>query len=138
MVKGGATELRSALPSTTYTLVDKPMNKAEHNERYPDASNRRAKKRGASSVSGSSNTSRYSRLGESDGTPRRPTDFLDGLSPVIVAAIAGCLSRGELISFSLTSDGGAICITFLDDDGRHKFYASSANELKYILDAAID
>jgi hypothetical protein len=49
--------------------------------------------------------------------------------PNVGAVIDGIVSHGDAVIIARTSDGGAVAITILSDDGRAKHYAAGQEEL---------
>jgi hypothetical protein len=49
--------------------------------------------------------------------------------PNVGAIIDGVISNGDAIIIARTSDGGALALTILSDDGRAKQYAAGQEEL---------
>lgn len=47
----------------------------------------------------------------------------------LASAVNAILAAGAWISFGTTKDGGAIAITILKDDARHRTYCSNLEEL---------
>lgn len=56
-------------------------------------------------------------------------------SELLRDAIQSVIENGDLISFTLTSDSGAICITVISGTDRNKAYASDTAGLADILGA---
>ena len=58
---------------------------------------------------------------------------LDGLGAAngadLLAAVLACISSGAAVQFSCTRDFGALCITVLDGNDRHKVYPTDAQEI---------
>lgn len=98
------------------------MNKNERDDRYPP---KKAE---------SGNPSRYSFM-----KPAREPESrvrIEHADPqTLTDAIARVMANGDLISFTYTSDGGAICISVISGGSRHKVYAASIRELTDVLEA---
>lgn len=63
-------------------------------------------------------------------TVRTASDSVRSIDAALLAdAIAAAISDGVAVLFAATRDGGAVVITVLDGDKRHKAYASNAGEL---------
>ena len=50
-------------------------------------------------------------------------------------AVYNVTAAGDMISFTLTSDGGAICVSVTSKGERHKAYASTTEDLEDLLTA---
>lgn len=72
---------------------------------------------------------------KSDNATYRPA--LDALSAVnaeiLVSALHAVVSDGAAIMLSATRDHGAICITLLSGEQRHRVYTSTVGELDQAL-----
>ena len=53
----------------------------------------------------------------------------------VVAAINAVIEAGDMVSFTQTTDGGAICVCVLHNREPHKAYAKDMEELTDILEA---
>jgi hypothetical protein len=58
--------------------------------------------------------------------------------PNVGAIIDGIVSHGDAIIIARTSDGGAVAITVLSDEGRAKHYAAGQEELDSAFAALAD
>lgn len=75
------------------------------------------------------------------GTKNTPQDYkpaVDGLNAVdgsiLRAAIVACISSGAAVQFSCTRDMGALVVTVLDGNDRHKVYPSNAQEIAQAIE----
>lgn len=64
--------------------------------------------------------------------------FIGAYADDIQNAIATVCSSGDLISFALTGDGGALSITIVQDDVRHKAYAKHGDAVSGTLRNLLD
>jgi hypothetical protein len=58
--------------------------------------------------------------------------------PNVGSIIDGIVSHGDAVIIARTSDGGAVAITILSDDGRAKHYAAGQEELNEAFAALAD
>lgn len=58
-----------------------------------------------------------------------------GKCPALPSAVGSVLKAECAIIISLTRDGGAVCLTILDGDNRHRTYCSSQAELDDAMQA---
>jgi hypothetical protein len=77
----------------------------------------------------------YRRLVEPTAGDTRPGDF-GGCDPkLVVAAVDAVLAAGWGVTFSRTSDGGALAITIYAGNERYRAYAASDAEVTRSLEA---
>lgn len=77
-------------------------------------------------------TSRYSGLAASR-QQEAPT-FVSVVGDQLGRALDLVTSNGDAILIARTSDGGAVALTLLEGDDRHKLYATSQDELDRIFE----
>jgi len=58
--------------------------------------------------------------------------------PRVTKAIDAALAKGCAVMIGTTRDGGAIVITILDGDDRHRTYCANSDELTAAADAMIE
>ena len=78
--------------------------------------------------------SRYEFMKPVSGPPKKFD--LSRIDPATVSdAITAVLEAGDLISFTLTSDGGALCISVTCQGERYKTYCTSTSDAEDTLTA---
>lgn len=73
-----------------------------------------------------------------DGAPTRRASVSTVEPQALVDAIDAWTSAGGLISFSLTSDGGALSISLRLGDWQRKLYASAPDEVQNRIESVIE
>lgn len=91
---------------------------------------------GSGSSSATDAATRYGQVSRSNQGGR--ASFKACPSPRLAAALDGCTSAGDLVGFSRTSDGGAICIYVKADGLDFKSYAVTQEELDDALQILAD
>lgn len=70
--------------------------------------------------------------------PAFRVDMADALETCNAQTLARALARivgsGDAVLLSLTADGGALCITLLEEDNRRKLYCTSPRNLEETLE----
>lgn len=78
--------------------------------------------------------SKYDALNESGTFNANMADALETCNGQTLArALARVVGAGDALLLSLTSDRGALCITILEEERRHKFYCSTPRDLEETL-----
>ena len=78
---------------------------------------------------------RYARFRKSDSVPNSFL-YLKAVDPHLLQdAIEAVTAEGNLISFTRTSDGNAICITITVSGERYRQYAANDTELNTLLES---
>lgn len=66
-------------------------------------------------------------------------DSVSAIDPKLIAtAVQAVLGTGAALIFSATRDYGAICLTLLDGNDRHKVYATNVQELQQALNDLVE
>lgn len=68
----------------------------------------------------------------------RIADITKDVAPILGETLCDAVFAGLGVIVASTSDGGAFAITVLDGDQRDKAYASTADELRSLLEALRD
>ena len=120
----GRGERRQASACTDQTMFDDALVMETKPMGIPgsDGPTRRPKKKAG----------RYAQLSKA-ADAKAPFDIGHLLAADVGAAIAGVLENGDMVSFTMTSDGGALVICVLTDGDRHKEYVRSKDELDDVL-----
>ena len=83
----------------------------------------------------SGSSSKYKSIFAQNQVEDQDVDFSQVEAESVKAAIHAVISDGDAISFSLTSDGGALAVTVLSGGERHKAYAHKISEIEDLLEA---
>ena len=93
----------------------------------------RARKPGFNRVESEATARTAARFSGFQGYYKRVWEWSDVVAATVVDGIAAALSAGAAVTFSQTSDGGAICVTLWVDGTRHKAYAGDADTLHDLM-----